>query len=418
MAAKRKLYRGVETDDFLSFKFIDYFYGISASEEDRKEGLAFVNCITLRNDGKSNREISESLNISKSKINHWLFENRIPFLVKLFQTHIRLGKPDKNMRWLSINSTKGGTFTGPWIQVPETINNFECIKYVINQLEPLGEFHKESPLDKDSAIRIKLFGFCLGILIGDSTKETIKRKRRITRRITLRLSKGHETNQKLGNFVSMAVNSLGLRMKKCKDCPPGKLNTFPFFTWISQSSPLVQWMFNVCLGLKDNEKTTYDPIRASWIMTASDEFKVWFLQGLAESDGFVDFSACQVGIITHPNTELIESILSSLDIASTRRLLTRDGLWTLMISVEDGYSLPIFSDLVKDYRYLETQKLFKAKRISGHYPNWLKDKIQENIKVGVFGTRLVKKILDEDNLLIRIKGINRLKKILEVREND
>ena len=31
-----------------------------------------------------------------------------------------------------------------------------------------------------------------------------------------------------------------------------------FYEWISQSSPLVDWIFNVALGLKDGELTTYD----------------------------------------------------------------------------------------------------------------------------------------------------------------
>ena len=58
------------------------------------------------------------------------------------------------------------------------------------------------------------------------------------------------------------------------------------------------------------------------------------------------------------------------------------------------------------------EKLYKAKKISGHWPVWLVKKIENNIKRGVKGTKLVKIILEEEGIVIGTKNIRkRVKKL-------
>ena len=168
----------------------------------------------------------------------------------------------------------------------------------------------------------------------------------------------------------------------------------------------------ICLGLKNNELTTYNPVRMNWILGSPKEFKIYFLQGLSDSDAFVDFSSQRVGIITEPNTKLIKKILTALGVKSKPWLITKTKLWTLMISINDAYNLPIFNPIIRSYRYQEVENIFRSKRISGHWPPWLVDKVEENIKLGLKGTDLVRKILEEDGIIIRTKNINiRAKKL-------
>lgn len=149
-------------------------------------------------------------------------------------------------------------------------------------------------------------------------------------------------------------------------------------------------------------------------MTAPREFRVSFIQGLADSDGFVDFSSLQVGIITQPNTELIQKILLSLGIKSIPKLLTRDKLWVLMISYRDAYTLPVFNPVVKSYRYQYVEELFHAKIISGHWPKDVVEQVDFYLKEGLRPTEIVKKILYEKNIAIRVKSINRRKLKLQI----
>ena len=92
-----------------------------------------------------------------------------------------------------------------------------------------------------------------------------------------------------------------------------------------------------------------------------------FLQGLADSDGFVDLQAQQVGIITQPNTDLIKRIFESLGVNPKKRIFG-GRLEALMVNIRDAYKLPIFNPLVRSYRFKLLEKLIKAKRIRGHWP--------------------------------------------------
>lgn len=167
------------------------------------------------------------------------------------------------------------------------------------------------------------------------------------------------------------------------------------------------------MGLKDSGRTTYDKISADWLLEAPNEFKISFLQGLADSDGFVDFTAQHAAVITHPNTDLIEKIFSSLGIKTRKWLITRTGLWCLVMSIKDAYNLPLFNPYVRGYRYEKVIKLFNAKRLSGHMPEWLSQKINEHIKSGLSGTKLVEKIIDEHGIAIRTKNILRRKRKMD-----
>lgn len=395
--------------------FIKYFYDINTTKLDIKTFNDYKKTILLRTQGLSASEIAKRHKLPQRKIEHWIFEDNKPFIIRLLQHFLILGKPKKGSKWLSINSTRGGLFIGPWIQVPDKINSYKDISKVINQLDALPEYKqslRELNISQNCLKKENCLAYLLGILVGDASKTGIQRKHRVTRRIHIRLSKGFQTNRRMGDFITLNVNYLGLRMCKRKDCPAGKRNLHPFYTWISQSSLLFQWIFRVCLGLKNNETTTYYPIKAKWILKTPKKFKIQFLQGLADSDGFVDFNSVKVGIITEPNTHLIDKIFKSLNITTKRRFFTQNKLWSILINVNDAFKLPIFNPIVRSYRYAYTEKLYKAKRVLWHWSPRLRKKVEKNLKNGISGTKLVKKILYEDNIIIRTKGIRRVEQRL------
>ena len=179
---------------------------------------------------------------------------------------------------------------------------------------------------------------------------------------------------------------------------------------------LFQWIFCTCLGLESKCKTTYDAIKADWILKAPKEFRICFLQGLAESDGFVDITSFQIGIITEPNTKLIKMILLSLGIESTKRFFQHSRLWALMLNVNKSYNLPIFNQFLRSYRYQKMEKIFFAKRINGHWPNWICEEVYKLSKMGLSGTKLSEKIIDEYGILIRAQRINRKIKEKDMKE--
>ena len=320
----------------------------------------------------------------------------------------------------SINSTRGGKFIGPWIEVPEKIKNYNDIKSVLKQLEHLPEAYERAKffwMKNLNKIKSQMFAYFLGVMVADASKHGIKRKSRITRRVGLTLTKRHSSNERFGEFVSLCANCLRLRMNRIKDMPKGKRNTHSFFRWNSQSSPLLEWMFTKCLGLSTDYLTTYNSINANWLYKTPKKFKTWFLQGVSDSDGYVDFNSFQVGIISQPNTTLIKNILESLGIESSIRIF-RDDLEAVVTSVENAYKIPLFNPIVKSYRYLQMKKLATAEKLHWHMSEELNNKIRNYLSSGIRGTTLVKKILETENIRVRTKAIRRIEKRLRSDDND
>ena len=156
--------------------------------------------------------------------------------------------------------------------------------------------------------------YLLGWMVGDAAKGMGSRRRH-TVRIRYELSKKHPENLELGNYVMRIIQDLGVWCERRGDRPPRpKLKPSGSYYWDSHYSAVFGWMFTACLGLEWGQRTSYDPVSMDWLLTAPEEMKVWFLRGVADSDGDVDFRDRSVGITSEPNTALISSLLSSLGV--------------------------------------------------------------------------------------------------------
>ena len=144
-------------------------------------------------------------------------------------------------------------------------------------------------------------------MIGDAHKP---KQGRGHRNIQLVLSKRYETNIKIGDFTTFCANQLGLRMKRYKDSPKALDKPFGFYVWVSQSSPLIDWIFNVVLGLKDGQHTTYDMISMDWALDSPFEFRLGLLHGIAESDGTVSVASQTVEFWVIPDWDFMIRLLA------------------------------------------------------------------------------------------------------------
>jgi hypothetical protein len=386
--------------------FLDYFYGIKVSEKDIQNFYDFTKTKELKSKGIRPAKIYKEFENSRRRIEHWFYDKNIPFVARLEEYYKSLGKPEKNKKWLSINSTKGGLLTGPWIQVPMNVEEFKDIKQTIDQIEPLKETTekaKELEIKKEDIekLRYYFFYYLLGLVVGDGAIIRGTGKIRITRRITLGLSKRFQTNERLGNFVVLCLNSIGLKMNRTKDGQPSKKNRHKFFRWQGQCSQLAEWIFDVCFGLKEKQNTTYFPIKGEWILNSPENLRIAFLQGIADSDGYVDIGVSQVGLITKTNIELFEKVFDSLEIHHTRKYLHYRTLPTAMIHLKSAYSLPIFNPYIKSYRWQLTKKLAEAERLPHQLPKELGKEVTGHLEKGSSSIDIVKMLLYKYNILIR-----------------
>jgi hypothetical protein len=339
-------------------KFLeDRVWGISASASGLKQLIKFCNFVRLPLTVGRN-EAAANLGIDKSMVTEWTEGTKQPYLVRvantMLQTTVRPG-----WKLLPLHIGSGGNRQGPWIQVPTRIQSYDDIPMVISQLTALDSTYKRAMcfgvareiLDE---MRNDLYAYLLGMMGGDSSKGGGKQARATSMNLDLQLSRKQPTNERLGNFVCMCANSLGIAMDQKQDKEPSGSTRFgrqptAAYRWISERSPLIAWMFNVGLGLQWGECTTLNCLQMQWIFGAPRSFRIRFIQGLADSDGTVKPS--EVLITSVPNTEFVTKLLLSLDMTTAHVVMEEGHPLRTMVNRKQSATLPIFNEFVKSYRY-------------------------------------------------------------------
>jgi hypothetical protein len=355
---------GSGTKDVL--KFLDErVWGVSASATGLKQLIKFCDFLKVPLTVGRNATASR-LRIDKSMVNAWTEGTKQPYLVRVaqaaLQTDVRPG-----WKLLPLWLESGGNVQGSWIQVPVTIQHYEDVSAVVRQLTPLNTNYGRGARfglsrQQIEAMRDDLFAYLLAFLAGDASKAGGKQKRFTSSNIDLHLTLKQPTNERLGDFVCMCTNSLGIVMDRKLDKQPTGSTRFgrhpsAAYRWTSERSPLIAWMFNVGLGLQWGECTTLNCLKMDWILKTPRSFRIRFIQGLADSDGTVKPS--EVIICSVPNADLLTKILQDLGMTTAHTIYEKGRPLRTMVNRKQSATLPIFNEFVKSYRY---QKLI-------NYPN-------------------------------------------------
>ena len=172
--------------------------------------------------------------------------------------------------------------------------------------------------------------------------------------LDLQLTQKQPTNERLGEFVMLCANSLGIQMERKSDKQPTgqtreSVEPAPAYRWASERSPLLAWMFSVCLGLDWGETTTTHQLRMGWIFNTPRIFRVRFMQGAADSDGCV--KGYEVEIASVPNAQFFSNLLQGLGMRTAHVSYERGEPLKTMLSRREASTLPIFNEFVESYRY-------------------------------------------------------------------
>lgn len=313
----------------------------------------YARVLELYAGGADVRRISAMTNVKWYSVGRWIrFEQR-PKLAHYLGAWLELGNPKPRWVWLSVNNTPGHAIPlGPFVQVPMVISSWHEVQEVLSNLEPLGKADPGLPQEYS-------LGFLLGMVIGDAAKS---KSRNWHRHLGLVLSKKYDSNERIGEFTCSCARAIGLRMHRVSDQPKPRAKPYGFFEWVSQASPLVDWIFNVCLGLQDGQRTTYDPVKIDWALEAPEDFRRGLTQGLAESDGSVSIASQTVEFWIGPNWDFGRRLLLTFGIKSFKN---REALSVTRTQVQGLGRIPAFSPLLKTVRWERLQKLVRAKHI-GH----------------------------------------------------
>ena len=356
----------------------------------------YVKVLRLFNGGKSVSEITRATGVNQQSVWSWTTFRQKPKMAHYLAIFLQHGVPRPGRVWLSVNNTPGHAIPlGPVVEVPESISGWNDVSEVLEWLKPLERL--DSSLSREY-----LFGFLVGMVIGDAAKS---RERTWHRHIGLVLSKKYRTNKKIGEFTCACARSVGLRMHDVSDQPKKMGKPHGFYEWVSQASPLVDWIFNVLLGLEDNQRTTYDPVRMDWVPACPVDFRRGLVQGIAESDGSVSIASQTVEFWIGPNWDFFKQLLLTFGVKSFRN---REALSVTKSQVVKLGAIPAFSPHLRTKRYLRLVKLVSARHI-GHgkrIPNEIRNFLMENCAEASV-PRLSEMVLDRFGIALSFEAVQR-----------
>jgi hypothetical protein len=243
--------------------------------------------------------------------------------------------------------------------------------------------------------------YALGWLVGDATKQFARGGTKA--RTGTCLCKRHPENLELGEYFSNCVNVIGVPSRRIADEAPRPAEPHGSFRWLSSYSPVISWLKTACLGLGRHELTSYVPVRMVWLLTSPKDFRLWFLRGLADSDGTVNLRNKSVSIVTAPNTLLVRKLFDSLGCHNTYE--DDDGVGVVTISAPDAMHLQIFNPEVLTHRRKALESLCSAATFERRWPDWLEARVRRLVEEGRSPRSIRDRLLFEDKVYVKIKTL-------------
>ena len=344
------------------------------------------------------KDAASSAGIWETTGQDWRKAATIPFLARLYRTYVTLGELQPGRQWLPLRIARNGSSFMQLIQVPDQVQSEADIQCVLHQIS--------------SDPSIPRFGFLLGVLQGDAGKGMnlyVEGNHRIpSLNLLLLLSKSHAANDRFASYTSMCCKTLGFEMHRISD---GKSSSLQLkskvkasnYRWRSERSPLFAWMFVACLGLRLGETTTQTPVRMRWFLGTSREFRIAFLQGLAESDGSASYSG-YARITSWPSADFVAELVRSLG-ATCSIALKRGRLSDVAITIDQAAMIRLFNEEIASERYHRMRSMVEGQRLRT-WPSYIVDLVKDLSKT-TKAPEITRRIIEEHHIFIRSGSISR-----------
>lgn len=350
--------------------FLKAFWSPIYDREDLFQYRRIVEVWRMRLSGRAFKEISNELGIDQRKACALISgKNLRPYLVQIYLNSQILPRPRNGWKWILECIPKPTNAFPKALQVPEKIQRYQDIIDFLKQFPSVPSDHPAIKffgltsewVEKHNA---ELFGFLLGFMVGDAGKyypEYAKRSRH-TNKTTLWTNMAiNASNLRVLRFVQLGLATVGI------DSHQQSTRT-EVIRWVSKSTNVLSWMLRVCLGLEANQRTSRNPIMMNWILNCPRNFIVSFIQGIAESDGYVHNSGYYTGIASKPNSNFYLEILQS--IGTKARVHPKHKPSETRITLVESLKLPLFSPIIQSYRFERMLGHAKTRRILPPLPSF------------------------------------------------
>ena len=386
----------VEHGDDLSFTH-NFWRECELPPREVAQYTKFAAVIKSLSAGEKASQVSRELGINHNSVYNWKHLVQMPKAGHFLKALLTLGPPSEGRVWLTLEQSHGHAVPlGQFIQVPTVVRRWDDVASVLSQIRTLAD-------DEKRFTRAYLFGFLIGILIGDAHKPRQGGGHRL---ISLVLSMKYETNLRIGEFTCSCAKEFGLRMERQKDIPKPEDKPHGFYVWTSQSSPIIDWMFLVVMGLAEGQHTTYDEVHMDWALEAPADFRRGLIQGIAESDGSVSVASQTVEFWVIPDWDFVIRLLATFGLRGFRN---REAVSLVKSQAIDSFKVPVFAEHLQTVRYQKLQlmattpKLLKGDRV----PDQLKAEIHRLSSSGFSVPKIVEEIAKTHGTLLSFEAAQR-----------
>ena len=292
----------------------DAFASSRAYSQNLRQITVYFNCMKLLRAGGILGEVAKKLHVDTRQVREWLGNKRRPYFLKL-ASQIPRRRPGLANKWLPTRVKPGRGFQPDrFIRVPAMVTHWSQIVRVIRQLVPLSNAEiARWRLRFGEQGQEQSFAYLLGMMVSDAGK---REKGFTSTGLQLRLSKAYSWSRRVGEATCYCLCLLGIKTRKLELKESSSTSRSPHF-WYSEESPILRWIVRSCLGLQEGQCTTHDPIGASWLLSAPDDIRLGFLQGLADGDGSASVKTQKLTIACGCNNQFVQSLLKASDIYCT-----------------------------------------------------------------------------------------------------
>jgi len=190
---------------------------------------------------------------------------------------------------------------------------------------------------------------------------------------------------------------------RIRDGPPRNRDPHGMYRWMSYFSEVFVWFHTACLGLEKEQLTSYDPVRMDWLLTASPDSVLWFLRGIADSDGTVNVRNKTVEITSEPNGPLFAKLFATVGVRSS--IYKSKGYDCVSISVSDAATVQIFNPELETHRNRLLNKLAAAQTFQARWPPWLEERVCRLLAKNPDARAVRNTLLFEDNTYVTLRTL-------------
>jgi hypothetical protein len=335
--------------DWKNLDFMERFWEPVYDERDLLQWRRIAKAWRLRLSGRSYKEISRELGIDQRKECALVSgRNLRPYLASMYLNAEMLPTPRAGWKWILACTPKPTRPYPKAVAVPEKIQSFKDIVDFLAQFPPLPP--DNTPLrffglstEWFENNRTSVFGFLLGFLVGDGGKsypECELRSRHYYKTAMTTNMAMSESNLRVLRYVQLGLDALGIESHQ--------IQSNGILRWNSEASYVVTWILRACLGLKEGQRTSRNPVVMPWLASCPREFIAAFLQGLADSDGHVHKTRNYAEIASIPSSEFYQSLIEEIGQNSNAYPIAKPT--TVRMNVNVAANIPLFNPVVRSYR--------------------------------------------------------------------